>query len=211
MKNLFTCLAVFAALSVSAQSYQLPYNPDHDIDGYIGVDDILQLLATFGQEFDAAILSSDSSSAIVLTGNLSYYSCLKSCKSLGREWDMIDSYGLAIHKDTLFNYNSGQADLYCWTKLEGGHFDNGQEFTTRLQGTGVEQRLPWFTYAGSLHQCYCEAKVRPEIEYQVVFGTSVEAINTNVQLALQEGWIPLGSASCSGTADCYQTMWRYAE
>ena len=59
------CLLCF---SVSAQiDWDFPYNPDADNDGYIYSEDLLDLLAIYGQEYssDELYLSQDSSSLIV--------------------------------------------------------------------------------------------------------------------------------------------------
>ena len=54
MKNLLACLAILAAFCANAQvnDFQLPYNPDSEPDGYIGINDLLGFLPHFASEFD---------------------------------------------------------------------------------------------------------------------------------------------------------------
>ncbi|MCH1580507.1 MAG: hypothetical protein L7S55_07360 [Luminiphilus sp.] len=49
MRHLLACLAILAAFTANAQS--MPYNPDSEPDGYIGVGDVLQVLSIFGSQF----------------------------------------------------------------------------------------------------------------------------------------------------------------
>jgi hypothetical protein len=48
MKHLLTAIACFFALSMSAQ---FPYNPDSNSDNLVGIDDLLDLLPLYGDEF----------------------------------------------------------------------------------------------------------------------------------------------------------------
>ena len=51
MKNLLACFVVFAALSVSAQQFSPPWNPDSDDNGSIGATDVLATLSVYGNEW----------------------------------------------------------------------------------------------------------------------------------------------------------------
>jgi len=53
MKHLLTAIACFFALSMSAQT---PYNPDSDGDNLIGINDVLDFLPYFGNEFYPEII-----------------------------------------------------------------------------------------------------------------------------------------------------------
>ena len=48
MKHLLTAIACFFAMSMSAQ---FPYNPDSNGDNLVGIDDLLDLLPLYGDEF----------------------------------------------------------------------------------------------------------------------------------------------------------------
>ena len=49
-----TLLALVVAVTAGAQeiSVDYPYNPDYENDGNVGVEDLMQLLSSFGTEFD---------------------------------------------------------------------------------------------------------------------------------------------------------------
>ena len=217
MKHLLACLAILAAFNVTAQvdGFQLPYNPDVEPDGYIGVADILELLVMFGSEFEVASLSSDSSSAIVLVDeNINYWACGKACNQLGRGWSMLDKSDVQAHYDQIGISNNPIGLKEIW--LDSDHLESIQVIvkhpnSSNFLNAGIINTSDNYGKITWGNMCYCTAKVRPEIEYQVVFGTNSNAIQANVQLALQEGWMVLGGASVSGTADSYQTMWRYAD
>ena len=69
---------VIAALSLNAFGQgipQLPYNPDENGDGLIGVPDLQALLSQYGLEFNRAVLSEDAGSAIVYMGEMAHPVC----------------------------------------------------------------------------------------------------------------------------------------
>ena len=80
MKHLLACLAILAAFNVTAQvdGFQLPYNPDSEPDGYIGVGDVLQVLAIFGSQWNASdiYLNDDSTTMVMNVGQASHLECL---------------------------------------------------------------------------------------------------------------------------------------
>ena len=65
-------LLAFTAMA-QAQSPYLPYNPDENADGLIGVADLQGLLSLYGSEFSSAILSDNGNIAVVEVGNMDYY------------------------------------------------------------------------------------------------------------------------------------------
>ncbi|RPG85182.1 MAG: hypothetical protein CBD69_007770 [Crocinitomicaceae bacterium TMED209] len=56
MKHLLTAIACCLAVAGSAQT---PYNPDADGDGFVGSEDLLELLTEFGTSFTPLFYSSD--------------------------------------------------------------------------------------------------------------------------------------------------------
>jgi uncharacterized protein (TIGR02145 family) len=52
MKHLLTFFACLFAVSLSAQTVELPYNPDSNADQYIGTPDLLDFLPVFGSYFE---------------------------------------------------------------------------------------------------------------------------------------------------------------
>lgn len=52
MKKLFTLLLVAACFTALAQiEVEYPYNPDNQNDGHVGIEDILEILTVYGEEF----------------------------------------------------------------------------------------------------------------------------------------------------------------
>ena len=53
MKNFFTLTLCFLTLSLTAQeTITYPYNPDVDSDTYVGIIDLIELLALYGTTFE---------------------------------------------------------------------------------------------------------------------------------------------------------------
>ena len=61
MKYLLTIISCLLALNLSAQEVvvEYPYNPDFENDGNVGVEDLLQLLSSFGMAFEVGELTID--------------------------------------------------------------------------------------------------------------------------------------------------------
>jgi len=109
MKNLLAVIAIFWAISLSAQTEttNFPYNPDSNGDGFVGVADILELLNTFGQEFQVQVsLNTDSTSAIFFMHPdkvMSRYACRMSCDSLPGPWTILTEEGFFQHASSIRN------------------------------------------------------------------------------------------------------------
>ncbi len=54
-----TAATLFLGTSAFGQFPTLPYTPDDNADGLIGVADLQGLLSQYGNEFSASVLSSD--------------------------------------------------------------------------------------------------------------------------------------------------------
>ena len=61
MKHLLTIISCLLALNLTAQEVvvEYPYNPDFENDGNVGVEDLMQLLASFGMGFDVDEITID--------------------------------------------------------------------------------------------------------------------------------------------------------
>jgi len=85
---------MLAAFNVTAQvdGFQMPYNPDSEPDGYIGVADVLEVLSIFGSQWNASdiYLSNDNSSMTMYVGELNYPACLAACDDLPSNWRLAD-------------------------------------------------------------------------------------------------------------------------
>ena len=63
MKKLFTLLLAAACFTASAQiEVEYPYNPDNQNDGHVGIEDILEILTVYGEEFTPEQLLLDGAS-----------------------------------------------------------------------------------------------------------------------------------------------------
>ena len=225
---------MLAAFNVNAQvdGFQLPYNPDSEPDGYIGVGDVLEVLSIFGSQFNVATLSADSSYALVLADpELSYWECKHACKQLGRQWNMIDSDGLATHSNLLFSFDSivpfGTNPQTCWLDEGLRYSDNfGHLRPTRIRlNTHVSGSLDNIGQlitnsdgsTTTTSGCYCQAKVRPEREYTIVYDGNYPTFISKVQTKVDEGWFLSGGimrsvvTSNSSSTQYHQALWRWED
>jgi hypothetical protein len=202
MRLLFTI--VIAALSLNAFSQgipQLPYNPDENGDGLIGVPDLQGLLSQYGLEFNSAVVSDDAESAIVYMGNMAHPVCTQACDNLpgfwhmstmgdlGLVWDEVSSYPIWVSHAKEKGFNSGQY-MYDYSYFHEGYHKTSPS-------------------PGGLRGCYCAAHELPKVEYFKCIGYGSDAIEECVLCAQQkvsEGWYPL-SPSTATTQD----LWRWAE
>ena len=190
MKYLITI--VIAALSLNGFSQgilQLPYNPDENGDGVIGVPDLQTFLAYYGTEFSAAILAEDLNTAVLYVGNMGYLKCRSTCASLSGPWSMIDlnSAGLILDEFTGLT----------WISTENQDFSGGYALA-------ITNSLGYIAnYAISTSKiCYCDTHQSPKVEFnQISEGDWGEM---NEQLS-NEGW-RLHSANSNKVY-----FWRWAE
>ena len=104
MNRFLTLLLAATCLTTVGQTeYPYPYNPDGNNDGYISLNDLLDLLSVYGSEFNAGILATDSISAVYYTGELDYYDCASSCVALRGNWKMLDKDLVGSYKSLLSN------------------------------------------------------------------------------------------------------------
>ena len=100
MKRLIALMMCAVSLGAAAQiEYPFPYNPDSDNSGWIGLSDLLSLLAVYDTQFDPETWQTDSLSAHVdLQQNGSYLDCINSCGKLTGAWRMtsLDEFGRGI-------------------------------------------------------------------------------------------------------------------
>jgi hypothetical protein len=105
MRHLIALLFASISLFSYAQiDWDFPYNPDSDNDGYIYSEDLLDLLAIYGQEYssDELYLSQDSTSLIVKIGQLmSTIECFSGCMHLEGNWRVVNHYDAAYFYDYL--------------------------------------------------------------------------------------------------------------
>ena len=227
MKHFVTLAALLTSLSAFAQ---LPYNPDENGDGLIGVVDLQGLLANYGNEFASAVVSEDGESALVYVGEMGYYECKHSCNQLPGFWS------LPSGEDLVPVFSVLNAAGYTWTWLSMTDFRefpyNRVPFYTGHQDISI-RNIDGVQSIGNIHRCYCAAKQLPRVEYSYCAGgdPSEAAFNQCISDKLAEGWYPLdgfpnhhdyqgyGSAGAQSNGDyrvntvpkTHASFWRWAE
>ena len=183
MNRILSLLVLLAFSTMAeAQSPYLPYNPDENADGLIGVADLQGLLSAYGSEFSSAILSDNGNIAVVEVGEMDYYRCRSTCASLPGAWSIVNenSVGLVLDEidglaffDARHVSGSGAASWYVAS--------DGESYNSTGSSTDNER------------ECFCYAKQRPRVEYSYCSGSapSEEAFNQCISEKLAEGWYPL--------------------
>ena len=201
MKYLITLLIAALSLNAFGQGIpQLPYNPDENGDGLIGVPDLQGLLSQYGLEFNSAVVSDDAQSAIVYMGSMLYPLCHQACDILPGFWNISTLGDLGLVWDEV-----GNGDV--WLKQDE---INRIVFLSNLNLVNV-------TNVSYNAGCYCAAHELPKVEYSMCYQTHG---NSEPSLFLdccsskvQEGWYPLPSNPTNYGANAYvssQAFWRWA-
>ena len=150
MKQLLTSLLLGLSVLASAQSdgwqYPFPYNPDGNSDGYISLNDMLDLLSVYGQEYPETFYG-DSTGAILDLGTLVRFDCYNQARLAGPQWRMMGRQDLARWYPYLADLGQTEYDagtlpsnrLYGWVvnennsmspwSLSYGVSDNWQSYT----------------------------------------------------------------------------------
>ena len=221
------CLLCF---SVSAQiDWDFPYNPDSDNDGYIYSEDLLDLLAVYGQEYssDELYLSQDNSSLIVYVGDMTRMECGATCLNLEGSWGNLNEVDIAKHYFdlTLETYDSQdiQNHTFLWyqkVQPNAGYNANpiAWEMVLRIRNgttsSNGEDQFPPFTNLllgandSQEHECWCVTHQRPKVEYMHIQNLTEEEVN----VLSSQGWRHTNVNFGSNSDNMYTgTMWRWAE
>ncbi|MDB0025355.1 hypothetical protein N9D95_02305 [Flavobacteriales bacterium] len=180
MNRILSLLVLLALTTMAqAQSPYLPYNPDENADGLIGVSDLQGLLSLYGSEFSSTILSDNGNIAVVEVGDMDYYRCRSTCASLPGAWSLVNENSVGL----ILNQMDGEA----W--FEPMYTENWLNEAFKISGSGN----PNPSNAQDERQCFCFAKQRPRVEYSYCSGgaPSEEAFNQCISEKLAEGWYPL--------------------
>ena len=213
MNQLFTSTSrvlaalLFVALTTesAAQSFPLPYNPDENGDGLIGVVDLQGLLTNYGSEFSSAVLSEDGESAITYMGEMAYPLCAMACENLPGMWFMPAMEDLGLVWGEVYTTNS---TVETWLKREQGQ-NLPYQFTSN-PGTNPTSHAITSSHLSKYNRCFCVAKQLPRVEYTYCEGTDIqECANEKVEA----GWYPLeGITKISYNGqNKIQAFWRWAE
>ena len=210
MKHLLMISALLVSSLAIGQWPSLPYNPDDNADGLIGVADLQALLANYGSEFASAVVSEDGESAIVYMGDMAYPLCFQTCKNLPGIWQLplLEDLGLVwddVHPTTpstvIKTWLTGKnIPDHTSPYYYGSSFSSGDTYQSFVQDGGTSQP----------NRCYCAAKQLPRVEFYKCVGNGSDAVEECVNCVstkLSEGWqlLPPGGSSV------VQDLWRWAE
>ena len=230
MKNLLACLAILAAFNVTAQvdGFQLPYNPDSEPDGYIGVGDVLEVLSIFGSQWNASdiYLNDDSTTMCMDMGQMHIAKCLAVCDALSGSWrlanltdfgfamELIPSIGipffiqdenLTIPKVDAVSTKPGISSTIG--KLYYGSPESGYATVYQLDYDDVWEE----------NRCICATHERPKVEYLVFDPMESNLTDAAVEFdswlneKAQEGWRMMPAPSGYAEPGTWVFLWRWAD
>ena len=179
MKRLITLMMCAVSLGAAAQFPNLPYNPDENGDGFIGVVDLQGLLASYGSEFAEAVVSDDGESAILYMGPSGVLQCNYTCKNLPGFWTLPIPSDLVPILDDVGTGNVWLA--VDWLKNQNSSFP---------YYNGLDQVILTTDNLDDGHNCYCTAKQLPRVEYSYCSGGAPDDITLNqcINEKLADGW-----------------------
>ena len=163
MNRFFTLLLAASCLTAVGQTeYPYPYNPDGNNDGYISLNDLLDLLSVYGAEFNAGVLATDSTSAIFYTGEMDYWDCASSCVGLKGNWKVLDHHLIGSYREVL----SETEDSKCWVDHTQFNLEDGGVFPVLRQMEGLSLVIDASTYypSDASSKCFCQTRTRADIE-----------------------------------------------
>jgi len=216
MKNVFTLAIALASLCAHAQFPILPYNPDENGDGLIGVVDLQGLLANYGNEFESVVLSEDGESAIVYMGQMGYYTCEHNCEQLPGFWQVSGASDLVPVQSEL----NVSGYTLSWVNRTGFESNLSLNSCPYYQGSNNSgQRVIEAAGSQQNYRCYCAANQLPRVEYEICNSYSPNNMNQTLQELrdncvnpkLAEGWMLKGDVNCNSEGRCFQTLWRWVE
>tara|TARA_Y100000991_G_C21911586_1_gene322560 strand:- start:126 stop:737 length:612 start_codon:yes stop_codon:yes gene_type:complete len=203
MKRLVALMMCAVGLCAAAQFPNLPYNPDENGDGLIGVVDLQGLLSNYGNDFSAAILNDDSTIAILDQGIGTYVSCRTTCASLPGSWSLVDIESAGNILDQMGGVT------YAWCGIPG---DPGNISLVNALGNLFPNQT---TGLQSNWRCFCQAK---QLHRVAIFTCTsscddgIEALDACVNEKAAQGWYPMEQSQQQVNNICFwQPMWRWAE
>ena len=224
MKRPIALMICAVSLGAAAQFPNLPYNPDENGDGFVGVADLQGLLAVYGQTLENLTVSNDSAQAVVFVGDLSSPHCMKACSDLPGNWRVMTLFDAGLIWTDLVTeaMSSAYYSFNVWIGSEDEP-DNLRSVLTRQDnsyetgiviGTSASATGAGFSPART-NDCYCATREFPKVEYFTCTAScndGIEALDNCVNSKTQEGWYPMNQSQTQIYNICYwQPMWRWAE
>ncbi len=239
MRYLFTlCLAMVCMLA-SAQTpsypeYPFQYNPDGNADGFIGLNDLLDLLSLYGQQHPESFYG-DSTGAVLFVGPKTPGGCLRASELAGKSWRVLNTldarrYDIAIAQlsanqwdgtsSRSFNYHVLDRDMdfihgdIFWTTNPDDWVNNEEGAEEYPDGFHKANRLRMSNTTSMMETtpqlCFLVTEVYPQIDYHIVNGFRSE-VQSEVADSLSNGWKLNGGISAYSSANFQQSIWKYAE
>ena len=170
MKHLLTLVLFAFGLNAIAQFPNLPYNPDENGDGLIGVVDLQGLLANYGNEFASAVVSEDGESAIVYMGEMKYPHCEYACEQLPGYWSMPELKDLVPVWGDVYNVDHPNTWLKPQENMLGLTGDKERLFPYFIGASASSGKGVYVSSNGfdNDKRCYCTAKQLPRVEWNIL-------------------------------------------
>ena len=201
-------------LERSFDPVQPPYNPDVDLDGQIGVEDLMAVLALFSMEFEAYsyAVNEDTTTAIVHVGELDFFDCHKTCDTLEGSWKVVDFLNFGHFDEELQEIaENGLAGFHTSAMLNVPLAEDGNVYFNGEWGANGFGAQGYF----EVRNCVCQTEVVPSIEYSICdVYYDQEAFVGCVNEKLANGWYLLGGTARSQNSmypSWSQGFWRWAE
>ena len=218
MKHFLTASAMLCSFLAAAQFPNLPYNPDENGDGLIGVVDLQGLLANYGNEFSSAVLSEDGESAITYMGEMPYPLCAQACRNLPGMWQMPQLQELGLVWDEV-QPTGGNANVRTWLRgvWSSEEYNPPYYKATTYSNGDINVSSVVEGIVASSYRCYCAARQLPRVEYSYCYSQGLGGLEICSNSKTSEGWYPMGGAATStnsgstGSTHFIQAFWRWAE
>ena len=152
MKHCLTLLLVGLTTLVSAQNdgwqYPFPYNPDGNSDGYISLNDMLDLLSVYGQEYPETFYG-DSTGAILDLGTLVQFDCFNQARLAGPQWRMMEREDFARWYPYLADLGQTEYDAgtSSSSNLSGWMVNRNDDMAVWQLAFGVSSQYQSYTFA----------------------------------------------------------------
>ena len=234
-------LAVLASAQSDGFQYPFPYNPDGNSDGYISLNDMLDLLSVYGQEFPNTFYG-DSTGAILDLGNMVQFDCHNQAQLAGSEWRMMSRNDFPRWFTYLGDLGQSEYDELGNSTLAGWVVnDNGSVSPWQLK-FGQSSQVYSYTFATQYNpasppnlivdnyshsymgsesngnniaisgrRCFIVSEVLPEYEFSYCNTGSEGVFATCVAEKLNDGWIPMPGGTKNSASYFYQGFWRIVE
>ena len=234
MKQLLTSLLLGLSVLASAQGdgiqYPFPYNPDGNRDGYISLNDMLDLLSVYGQEYPQSF-ATDTSRAVLNLGQVGAHVCLRQAKLAGRAWRVMTKQDVYLFADLAVNTFVDDEVASTWTysvfndQMEVSQFYDrpisdlspSYDYIVKSDSTVAfdvqvnEQSTNGTIYLRTKYRCLIVSEVKPEFEFSYCNTGSGGDFTTCVTDKLNDGWIPMPGGTKNSASYYYQGFWRIVE